>query len=85
MKRAIHPALICSLLLTLVLSAAAESAKSLYAKGKIAEARQNYEQAYDFFKQAYVEERGVPCEEPRLDGEVVQEVPAGRIPLDLIA
>ncbi len=53
MKRAIHPALICSLLLTLVLSAAAESAKSLYAKGKIAEARQNYEQAYDFFKQAY--------------------------------
>src|SRR5216683_1791679 len=53
MKRAIHPALICSLLLTLVLSAAAESAKSLYAKGKIAEARQNYEQAYDFYKQAY--------------------------------
>ncbi len=53
MKRAIHPALICSLLLTLALSTAAESAKSLYAKGKIAEARQNYEQAYDFFKHAY--------------------------------
>src|SRR5690349_5064311 len=53
MKRAIHPALICSLLLTLALSTAAESAKSLYAKGKIAEARQNYEQAYDLYKQAY--------------------------------
>jgi general secretion pathway protein D len=53
MKRAIHPALIYSLLLLLVLPAIGESAKSLYAKGKIAEARQNYEQAYDFFKQAY--------------------------------
>ncbi len=53
MKRAIRPALICSLCLCLTLSAAAESAKSLYAKGKNAEARQNYEQAYDFYKQAY--------------------------------
>ena len=31
----------------------AESAKSLYSKGKVAEQRQNYEQAYDFYKQAY--------------------------------
>ena len=31
----------------------AESAKSLYNKGKDAEARQNYEQAYDFYKQAF--------------------------------
>ena len=53
MKRAIHPALICSLLLLLIVPAIAESAKSLYAKGRTAEARQNYEQAYDFFKQAY--------------------------------
>ena len=53
MKRAIRPALICSLCLCLTLSTAAESAKSLYAKGKNAEARQNYEQAYDFYKQAY--------------------------------
>jgi general secretion pathway protein D len=53
MKRAIHPALICSLFLIFILPAAAESAKSLYAKGKTAEARQNYEQAYDFYKQAY--------------------------------
>jgi general secretion pathway protein D len=32
---------------------AAERAKGLYNKGKDAEARQNYEAAYDFFKQAY--------------------------------
>ena len=53
MKRAIRPALICSLFLVFSLPAAADSAKSLYAKGKTAEARQNYEQAYDFYKQAY--------------------------------
>ncbi len=53
MKRAIYPALIFFLLLALGLPASADSAKSLYAKGKIAEARQNYEQAYDFYKQAY--------------------------------
>jgi general secretion pathway protein D len=54
MKRAIRPALIFFLLLTLILpSTAAESAKSLYAKGKNAETRQNYEQAYEFYKQAY--------------------------------
>jgi general secretion pathway protein D len=32
---------------------AADNAKTLYDKGADAEARQNYEQAYDFFKQAY--------------------------------
>jgi len=53
MKRAIHPALICFLCLIFVLPATAENAKSLYAKGKTAEARQNFEQAYDFYKQAY--------------------------------
>src|SRR5712692_4223116 len=53
MKRAIRPALICSLCLAFILPAIADSAKSLYAKGKNAEARQNYEQAYDFYKQAY--------------------------------
>jgi general secretion pathway protein D len=39
-----------------VLPAAAESAKSLYAKGQKAEARQDYEGAYQFFKQAYDEQ-----------------------------
>ena len=53
MKRAIRPALICSLFLIFILPVTADSAKSLYAKGKTAEARQNYEQAYDFYKQAY--------------------------------
>src|SRR2546428_13387942 len=53
MKRAIPPAPICSLCFIFVLPAAAENAKSLYAKGKTAEARQNFEQAYDFYKQAY--------------------------------
>jgi general secretion pathway protein D len=41
------------LLSLLILPAVAESAKSLYNKGRIAEARQNYEQAYDLYKQAY--------------------------------
>src|SRR6266481_9225033 len=54
MKRAIRPALICCLCLIFILpAAAADNAKSLYAKGKTAEARQNYEQAYDLYKQAY--------------------------------
>src|SRR6202158_1555085 len=54
MKRAIRTALICSLCLIFILSAtAADNAKALFAKGKNAEARQNYEQAYDFYKQAY--------------------------------
>lgn len=53
MKRAIRPALAGFLLCLLVLPLIAESARSLYNKGKIAEARQNYEQAYDFYKHAY--------------------------------
>ena len=54
MKRAICPALTLALLLNFCLfSSATDSAKSLYNKGKIAEARQNYEQAYDLYKQAY--------------------------------
>src|SRR5436190_2698923 len=53
MKRAIRRALTVALLLNLSFLSAAESAKSLYNKGKIAEARQSYEQAYDFYKQAY--------------------------------
>src|SRR5215475_13899561 len=53
MKRACRPALFCYLLIFLMAPAIAESAKSLYNKGKIAEQRQNYEQAYDYYKQAY--------------------------------
>jgi general secretion pathway protein D len=53
MKRAIRPALISLLVFLAIISAVAESARSLYKKGKDAEARQNYEQAYDLYKQAY--------------------------------
>src|SRR5512140_1823921 len=44
---------VLALILTLTLPAAADKAKSFYNKGRDAEARQNYEQAYDFYKQAY--------------------------------
>lgn len=53
MKRAFRPALALLLLFGLILPTSAESSKSLYNKGKNAEARQNYEQAYDFYKKAY--------------------------------
>ena len=53
MKRAIRPALICFLFAVGIISAVAESSRILYKRGKDAEARQNYEQAYDLYKQAY--------------------------------
>src|SRR5271157_6184371 len=56
MRRLIHPALFVLLLLCLklpVLARHVDSAKALYEKGQDAEARQNYEQAFDYFKQAY--------------------------------
>ena len=55
MRRLIGPTLFV-LLLCLSLPAFAkkiDSAKALYDKGQDAEARQNYEQAFDYFKQAY--------------------------------
>ncbi len=52
MIRSLRPALLL-LVVVLTLPLAAESAKSLYNKGKDAEARQRYEEAYDFYKQAY--------------------------------
>ena len=52
-KRAFPPALALLLVFGLILPSSAESSKSLYNKGKNAEARQNYEQAYDFYKKAY--------------------------------
>src|ERR1039457_1660429 len=56
MRRLIRPALFVLLLLCLRLPDFAktiDSAKALYDKGQDAEARQNYEQAFDYFKQAY--------------------------------
>src|SRR5438309_1170526 len=52
MLRLIRPAAIILLVVAISLSAAA-SANSLFKKGKDAEARQNYEQAYEYYRQAY--------------------------------
>ncbi len=48
-----RPALFLLLVAAVTLPAIADNAKNLYAKGEDAEARQNYEAAYGFFKQAY--------------------------------
>jgi general secretion pathway protein D len=54
MKRLTRPVLFLVLLcLSVPVFPAADEAKSLYEKGADAEARQNYEQAYDYYKQAY--------------------------------
>jgi len=52
MKR-LMPAAVALLVLVAILPAIADKAKSLFDKGEDAEARQNYEAAYNFFKQAY--------------------------------
>src|SRR5947207_12605877 len=53
MTRLFRPAVIVLLVVSVILPAAADKAKSLYNKGRDAEARQNYEQAYEFYKEAY--------------------------------
>lgn len=53
MKRFTRSAAMVLLVLAVTLAIAADKAKSVYNKGKDAEARQNYEQAYDYYKQAY--------------------------------
>ena len=53
MTRLIRLAAVLSLVLAVTLPLAADKAKSLYLQGQDAEARQNYEAAYDFYKQAY--------------------------------
>jgi general secretion pathway protein D len=56
MRRLIRPALFVLVLLSLRLpdfAKSVDSAKGLYDKGTDAEARQNYELAFDYFKQAY--------------------------------
>jgi general secretion pathway protein D len=54
MKSFVRPAAICLMLMAIVSSgAAADKAKNLYKQGREAEARENYEQAYDFYKKAY--------------------------------
>ena len=54
MERFIRSAAMVLVVLAVITQAiAADKAKSVYNKGKDAEARQNYEQAYDYYKQAY--------------------------------
>ncbi|MGB7602501.1 MAG: cohesin domain-containing protein [Candidatus Sulfotelmatobacter sp.] len=52
MKR-LMPAAVALLVLVIILPAIADKAKTLYDKAQDAEARQNYEAAYDLYKQAY--------------------------------
>ncbi len=51
--RRLMPAAVVALVIFTILPAIADKAKTAYAKGEDAEARQNYEGAYEFYKQAY--------------------------------
>src|SRR5882724_10586164 len=53
MRSAIRPAAILLLVAAITLPVIGESARSLYKKGKDAEAKQDYEKAFEYFKQAY--------------------------------
>jgi general secretion pathway protein D len=53
MRRLMRPALFLLLVAVVTLPAIADKVKDLYAKGQDAEARQQYEVAYGFFKQCY--------------------------------
>jgi general secretion pathway protein D len=53
MKRFFRSAAMVSLILAVTLAIAADKAKIIYNKGRDAEARENYELAYDLYKQAY--------------------------------
>ncbi len=53
MSRSMRPALLLLLVAVVTLPAIADKAKSLFIQGQDAEARQNYEAAYDLFRQAY--------------------------------
>src|ERR1700733_15110883 len=53
MRSLMRPAVVLLLVAAITLPAAADKAKTLYDRGQDAEARQNYEGAYDFYKQAY--------------------------------
>src|SRR5215472_11182458 len=53
MRRLVRPASYLLLVALTLPAFATDKAKTLYAKGQDAEARQHYEEAYDFYKQAY--------------------------------
>ena len=52
MKRLMYPAVLL-IVMVAALPLAADKAKDIYSQGQDAEARQNFEAAYDFYKQAY--------------------------------
>ena len=58
-----------------------DSAKALYEKGQDAEARQNYEQAFDYFKQAY----NAKAEGPAVSSRVRAQPASMRLPRTCIA
>ncbi len=51
--RRLMPAAVVLLVVVAILPAIADKAKTIWEKGQDAEARQNYEAAYDFYRQAY--------------------------------
>src|SRR5208283_1333170 len=51
--RRLMPAAVVLLVVVSILPAIADKAKTIFEKGEDAEARQNYEAAFDFYKQAY--------------------------------
>src|ERR1700691_930080 len=51
--RRLMPAAVLLLVVVAILPAIADKAKTMYDKGQDAEARQNFQAAYDFYKQAY--------------------------------
>ena len=51
--RRLKPTAVVLLVVLAILPAIADKAKTIYEKGEDAEARQNYESAYEFYKQAY--------------------------------
>ena len=53
MRRFMRPAALLLILAVAALPAAADKANSLYKQGQDAEARQNYERAYDLYREAY--------------------------------
>ena len=53
MRSLIRPAALLLIAAVMTLPAAADKANSVYKQGKDAEARQNYERAYDLYKEAY--------------------------------
>ncbi len=51
--RRLMPAAVVLLVVVAILPAIADKAKTIYEKGQDAEARQQYETAYEFYKQAF--------------------------------